>query len=173
MPGRARIALNLRREPAYQESIALCPEAIFLGAVNRKLVITLLVIAAGLAGLYFYSGSLIQEAVVIADADQVATDPTQYGNRELRVRGFVKPGSIKRSASRAQFVIEHKGKELPVYFNGATQLPDTFTDAAAVRADGHLDNGRLISGRVEAKCASKYEASYKEEAAASTSRDNP
>lgn len=141
--------------------------------MNRKLAITLLVIAAGLAGLYFYSGSLIQEAVVIADADQVVADPALYGNRELRVRGFVKPGSIKRTANRAQFVIAHRGKELPVYFNGATQLPDTFTDAAAVRADGRLDNGQLISGRVEAKCASKYEANYKEEAAASTSKGNP
>lgn len=132
--------------------------------MNRKLLGTLLLIAAGLAGLYFYSGSIVQESVVIADADQIAAAPERFADRELRVRGFVKPGSIIRTADQAQFIIQHRGREIPVFFNGRTPLPDTFADAAPVRADGRLKNGRLISTKVEAKCASKYEAGFQEEA---------
>ena len=134
----------------------------FLGPVNRKLFLTIGLILAGLAGIYFFSGSLVQESVVIADADIIATNPDTYNHRELRVRGFVKPGSIIRTAHQASFIMEHNGKELPVFFTGNTQLPDTFTDSAPVRADGKLENGQLISTRIEAKCASKYEADYAE-----------
>ncbi len=130
--------------------------------MNRKLALTLVLILAGLFGLYLFSGSLIEESVVIADADTIASHPDRYQNRELRVRGFVKPGSIVRTANQASFIIEHNGKELPVFFTGKTQLPDTFADAAAIRADGHLKDGQLVSTRVEAKCASKYEAEYAE-----------
>jgi cytochrome c-type biogenesis protein CcmE len=130
--------------------------------VNRKLALTLILILAGLGGLYLFSGSLIQESVVIADADTIVRHPERFHGRELRVRGFVKPGSIVRTANQASFIIEHNGQELPVFFTGRTQLPDTFADAAPVRADGHLENGQLVSTRVEAKCASKYEAEYAE-----------
>ena|GEM_PF-1195842 len=145
-------------------AIISCPAPFlhFYGIVNRKLALTLVLILAGLGGLYLFSGSLIQESVVIADADMIASDPQRYQDRELRVRGFVKPGSIVRTANQASFVIEHNGKELPVFFTGRTQLPDTFADAAPVRADGHLENGQLVSTRVEAKCASKYDAEYAE-----------
>jgi len=52
---------------------------------------------------------------------------------------------------------------LKVNFDGSTQLPDTFTDEAAARADGQIDEkGELLANRVEAKCASKYEAEYAE-----------
>lgn len=144
--------------------IISCPAPFldFNGIVNRKLALTLILILAGLGGLYLFSGSLIQESVVIADADMIASNPQRYQDRELRVRGFVKPGSIVRTANQASFIIEHNGKELPVFFTGRTQLPDTFADAAPVRADGHLKDGHLISTRVEAKCASKYDAEYAE-----------
>lgn len=130
--------------------------------MNRKLIFTLSLIVIGLSGLFLYSGSLVHDSVVIADVDTVAANLDRYQDRELRIRGFVKPGSIIRTSNKASFIIEHNGKELPVFFNGQTQLPDTFSDSAAVRADGHIENGQLVSSRIEAKCASKYDAEYKE-----------
>ena len=55
------------------------------------------------------------------------------------MRGFVKPGSILRYGDKADFVMTLDGRDLKVHFDGGTQLPDTFTDAAPVRADGRMD----------------------------------
>ncbi|MBW7858666.1 MAG: cytochrome c maturation protein CcmE, partial [Leptonema sp. (in: Bacteria)] len=115
--------------------------------MNRKLIFTLSLIVIGLCGLFLFSGSLVHDSVVIADVDTIVTNLDRYQDRELRIRGFVKPGSIIRTSNQASFIIEHNGKELPVFFNGQTQLPDTFSDSAAVRADGHIDNGQLVSSR--------------------------
>lgn len=139
------------------------PTHSFSGFVNRQLVITIAVIIGSLVALFFFTGSPTGGSVLLADASAVANDPADFQNRELRVRGFVKPGSIVRYGEKADFIIELDGSELPVHFDGSTQLPDTFQDAAAVRADGRLTNGKLVSTKVEAKCTSKYDTEHVDE----------
>lgn len=132
----------------------------FPGTVNRQLIITIGIILAALGALFFFTGSPSGGSVLLADASAVAEDPSDFQDRELRVRGFVKPGTIIRYGEKADFVMELDGSELPVHFDGTTQLPDTFQDAAAVRADGRLVNGKLVSTKVEAKCTSKYDTEH-------------
>lgn len=116
-------------------------------------------ILAALTGLYFLSGTG-GTSVLLANASDVVERPQDFFDRELRVRGFVKPGTILRMGDQAEFVVELDGKDLPVVYDGTSQLPDTFGDAAPVRVDGHLENGRLMAHKVEAKCASKYDAPH-------------
>jgi cytochrome c-type biogenesis protein CcmE len=48
---------------------------------------------------------------------------------------------------------------LKVAYNGVDPLPDTFKDGAQALADGKLDkDGVFRAARIQAKCASKYEA---------------
>ncbi len=77
--------------------------------------------------------------------------------RNLRVAGNVKPGSIQRMGTHAQFVLLEQGHELPVNYEGSEPPPDTFKDDAQALAMGHLGrNGVFQATELQAKCASKY-----------------
>ncbi len=131
----------------------------FFVRVNRRFLAIVVLILGVLLGLYFLSGTG-GTSVLLANASDVADRPQDFLDRELRVRGFVKPGTILRMGDKAEFVVELDGKNLPVLYNGNSQLPDTFGDAAPVRVDGHLEDGKLMAHKVEAKCASKYDVPH-------------
>ena len=77
----------------------------------------------------------------------------------LRVGGDVKPGSIVKTGTSVSFVLHQGGQTLKVVYTGSDPLPDTFRDNAQALAEGHLgDNGVFAATKIQAKCASKYEA---------------
>jgi cytochrome c-type biogenesis protein CcmE len=77
----------------------------------------------------------------------------------IRVGGTVEPGSIHRERGRVDFVLNGEGKQLPVSYVGSDPLPDTFIDKSQALVEGSLErNGSFVAERVQAKCASKYEA---------------
>ncbi len=127
--------------------------------MNKKFLILLIVILTLILTLFFINPKDQNTSVIIVDADKVVQNKSDFYNKELRIRGFVKPGSILRMGNIAEFIIIHNNQELPVYFNGKTQIPDTFGDAVPIRVDGKLnDNGYFVAHKIEAKCASKYDA---------------
>ncbi len=78
-------------------------------------------------------------------------------SRNIRVAGNVKPGSIQRVGTHANFVLLELGKELPVKYDGTEPPPDTFKDDAQALAMGHLGrDGVFQANQLQAKCASKY-----------------
>ncbi len=79
--------------------------------------------------------------------------------KRLRVAGDVKPGSIYRKGKEVEFVLTQDDKTLKVVYEGTDPLPDTFRDRAQAVADGKLGpDGLFHANRIQAKCASKYEA---------------
>ena len=81
-----------------------------------------------------------------------------YGQR-IRVGGDVENGSIQRAGSQVQFVLVQDKFKLKVAYTGTDPLPDTFRDGAQALADGKLDkDGVFRAAKIQAKCASKYEA---------------
>jgi cytochrome c-type biogenesis protein CcmE len=78
----------------------------------------------------------------------------------------VKAGSIVRNGAEVSFVIhqdpnkrEQDGMALKVVYKGIDPLPDTFKDDAQALADGKLGpDGVFQASKIQAKCASKYEA---------------
>jgi cytochrome c-type biogenesis protein CcmE len=83
---------------------------------------------------------------------------TAYGKR-IRVGGDVQEGSIRRSGGLVHFVIVQDEKKLKVTYSGTDPLPDTFKDGSQALADGKLDrDGTFRAAKIQAKCASKYEA---------------
>ncbi len=92
----------------------------------------------------------------VAELDQMG--PAALGKR-LRVAGDVEQGSIKRSGSEVRFVLRQENQRLPVVYKGTDPLPDTFRDGAQALADGKMgSDGVFEAARIQAKCASKYEA---------------
>jgi cytochrome c-type biogenesis protein CcmE len=82
-------------------------------------------------------------------------------NKRLRVAGNVVNGSIEQVPGGVNFRLEQKGEILPVRYVGKDLLPDTFKDGAQALAEGHLKvDGSFEALKIQAKCASKYEATY-------------
>jgi len=79
--------------------------------------------------------------------------------QRMRVSGNVKNGTIQRLAGRVDFTLEEQGRALDVSYVGRDPLPDTFADGAQALVEGHrMPDGRFVAEQVQAKCASKYEA---------------
>jgi cytochrome c-type biogenesis protein CcmE len=84
--------------------------------------------------------------------------------KRLRVGGDVVKGSIHRNGKEVSFQLVQqegttKGQMLKVTYTGSDPLPDTFRDDAQALADGHLNSdGTFNANKIQAKCASKYEA---------------
>jgi len=83
----------------------------------------------------------------------------QAKGRRIRVGGDVQAGSIVRNGAEVTFVMHQEAKTLKVVYNGIDPLPDTFKDGAQALADGKLgSDGVFQASKIQAKCASKYEA---------------
>ena len=87
-----------------------------------------------------------------------AMGPRAYEDR-LRVAGDVEPGSIVREGATVHFVLAQEKHRLSVVYSGTEPLPDTFRDNAQALADGKMGrDGVFHAAKIQAKCASKYEA---------------
>jgi cytochrome c-type biogenesis protein CcmE len=92
----------------------------------------------------------------VAELDQMGPDAR---TKRLRVAGDVEPGSIHRRGKEVEFVLTQESQKLKVVYEGTDPLPDTFRDRAQAVADGKLgEDGVFRASRIQAKCASKYEA---------------
>lgn len=84
----------------------------------------------------------------------------------LRVEGFVKPGSIEQNGTNVSFVLNEfeshspkaaTGRTLRVTYKGSEPPPDTFKDDAQALALGTYGrDGVFHANGLQAKCASKY-----------------
>lgn len=80
-------------------------------------------------------------------------------HQRMRVSGNVVDGSIKHLPGRIDFTLTEEGKTLPISYVGDSPLPDTFKGGAQALAEGKLmPDGRFVAEQVQAKCASKYQA---------------
>ena len=90
----------------------------------------------------------------------------QAHGKRLRVNGYVEEGSIVRDGAVVSFILHQDPSKLhgdttrlKVVYKGIDPLPDTFKDDAQALADGRLGtDGTFEANKIQAKCASKYEA---------------
>ena len=81
----------------------------------------------------------------------------------LKVNGDLLKGSIVRNNMDLDFTIVEGNSELKIHYIGKDPIPDTFNNDmdAEVIVSGRLqDDGIFNAERIQAKCASKYEADY-------------
>ncbi len=80
-------------------------------------------------------------------------------DKRLRVGGDVEDGSIVRTGREVAFTLHQDKLRLKVIYDGTDPLPDTFRDGAQALADGKMGrDGVFRASKIQAKCASKYEA---------------
>lgn len=85
---------------------------------------------------------------------------------QLRVEGFVQPGSIEQNGTHVDFVLNEfeshspkapSGHLLKVTYKGTEPPPDTFKDDSQALAQGSFGrDGVFHATTLQAKCASKY-----------------
>jgi len=105
-----------------------------------------------------------QSATYYVTIDELMTMDKSETKR-IRVGGDVEVGSIVRSSDEVLFTITQQDETMPeprlldVVYTGDDPLPDTFRDRAQALCDGRLRaDGKFEAKKIQAKCASKYEA---------------
>lgn len=111
-------------------------------------------------------GGVTESKTYYKEIKEVNAMGAKAQGEKLRVNGYVEQGSIVRNGSEVSFVLhqtpgilEKDPVRLAVVYTGIDPLPDTFKDNAQALADGRLgSDGVFHASKVQAKCASKYEA---------------
>lgn len=122
-------------------------------------------IIVGTIGWLAYSGYGSSKSYYVQLPELVSMGDKAY-SANLRVEGFVKPGSIVQEGTNVSFVLNEfeshsasagKGRTLQVVYKGSEPPPDTFKGDAQALAMGTLGrDGVFHATELQAKCASKY-----------------
>ncbi len=77
----------------------------------------------------------------------------------VRVGGVVAPDSIERRGGTVKFRLAQDALSVPVTYVGTDTLPDTFVGGAQAIIEGnYAPDGTFRAEKIQAKCASKYQA---------------
>ena len=122
-------------------------------------------IIVGTIGWLAFSGYGSSKSYYVKLPELVSLGDQAYKSN-LRVEGFVRPGSIEQSGTNVTFVLTEfeshsakagTGRTLQVSYKGSEPPPDTFKDDAQALAMGTLGrDGVFHANQLQAKCASKY-----------------
>ncbi len=123
------------------------------------------VIIVGTIGWLAWSGYGSNKSYYVTIAELGGMGDKAY-HSQLRVEGFVQPGSIERNGPHVDFVLNEfeshspkaaTGRVLKVSYKGSEPPPDTFKDDAQALAEGSYGRDGVFHATVlQAKCASKY-----------------
>jgi cytochrome c-type biogenesis protein CcmE len=112
-----------------------------------------------------WSGIGASKSYYVTIPELVAMGDKAY-HSNLRVEGFVVPGSIEQSGTHVTFVLNEfeshspkaaTGRVLTVNYKGSEPPPDTFKDDSQALAEGTYGRDGVFHATVlQAKCASKY-----------------
>jgi cytochrome c-type biogenesis protein CcmE len=112
-----------------------------------------------------YTGYASNKSYYVTIAELGGMGDKAY-HSNLRVEGFVEPGSIEQVGTHVDFVLNEyeshspkapSGHLLKVTYKGTEPPPDTFKDDAMALAEGTYGRDGVFHATVlQAKCASKY-----------------
>jgi cytochrome c-type biogenesis protein CcmE len=122
-------------------------------------------IILGTIGWLAYSGYGSSKSYYVTIAELGKMGDKAYKSN-LRLEGFVKPGSIEQNGTNVTFVLDEfeshsakagTGRLMTVVYKGSEPPPDTFKDDSQALAVGTYGrDGRFHANELQAKCASKY-----------------
>jgi cytochrome c-type biogenesis protein CcmE len=122
-------------------------------------------IILGTIGWLAYSGYGANKSYLVHISELGGMGDKAY-HSQLRVDGFVQPGSIEHDGPHVTFVMNEfeshspkasSGRLLKVVYKGSEPPPDTFKDDSLAVASGTLGRDGVFHANVlQAKCASKY-----------------
>lgn len=118
-----------------------------------------LVIVAALGWLAFIAFE--ESKAYYITVDEFTSRGGDTEGKRFKLAGDVVAGSIDRSRPQLEFVIASPQSSIRVRYAGRDIIPDTFREGSKALVEGTVaPDGVFEASRIEAKCASKYEAEY-------------
>lgn len=125
---------------------------------QRRFVVGAVLIAAAVS--YLVYAGIKTTSVYYFEMDEFLARRTAHAGEDLRVKGWVRPGSIQWDAATSLLAFElarQDGSEpVPVAYKGI--VPDMFTDGREVVVEGRYEVPGLRAKQIMTSCPSKYEA---------------
>jgi len=123
------------------------------------------VVIVGTVGWLAFTGYGANKSYYVTIAELGGMGDKAY-HSQLRVEGFVVPGSIEENGTHVTFTMNEfeshspkasSGRVLKVTYKGSEPPPDTFKDDSQALAEGSYGRDGVFHANVlQAKCASKY-----------------
>lgn len=133
---------------------------------QRRFVVGALVIAAAVS--YLVWAGIRSTSTYYFEMDEFLPRRTQHEGEDLRVKGWVRAGSMRWNARTSELAFELSRQDgsdpLPVGYKGI--LPDMFAEGREVVVEGRWAQGALTARQIMTSCPSKYEPAATEAAAA-------
>ncbi|HEV2348946.1 MAG TPA: cytochrome c maturation protein CcmE [Terriglobia bacterium] len=83
----------------------------------------------------------------------------KVSRHRVRVGGVIAADSIERHGDKVSFRLAQDALTIPVNYVGSDTLPDTFRAGAQAIIEGDYESdGSFRAEKIQAKCASKYQA---------------
>jgi cytochrome c-type biogenesis protein CcmE len=155
--GREMAAANLFTERAHGEAFGYTMAS--EGGMRKygKFAVLIAIVIGALV--WLASSGVSETKTYYKTISEVAQMGDQAYQERLRVAGDVASGSIQHAKGEVQFTLTQDKQQLKVAYTGSDPLPDTFRDGAQALADGRMGrDGVFHASKIQAKCASKYEA---------------
>jgi cytochrome c-type biogenesis protein CcmE len=125
---------------------------------QRRFVVGAVLIAAAVS--YLVYAGIKTTSVYYFDMDEFVARRAAHAGEELRVKGWVRAGSIQWDAATNALAFElarQDGSEpVPVAYKGI--LPDMFAEGREVVVEGRYEVPGLRAKQIMTSCPSKYEA---------------
>jgi cytochrome c-type biogenesis protein CcmE len=123
-------------------------------------VVVGIVVIVGLVGYLSFLGFEEGKSYYMT-CDEVYQRQAELTDARIKLAGVVVDGSIRRDGDILNFDLEYEGHRYTVRYVGMDPVPDTFKDGVEAVVDGQLGaDGTFTGQKIQAKCASKYEAEY-------------
>jgi len=123
------------------------------------------VVIVGTIGWLAFTGYGSSKSYFVKVPELLSMGDVAY-QRNLRVDGFVQPGTIQQNGTHCTFLINEyeshspkaaTGRLLKIVYDGSEPPPDTFKDNSEAVAGGTYGrDGVFHATTLQAKCASKY-----------------
>lgn len=125
---------------------------------QRRFIVGASVIAAAVA--YLVYAGIRSSSMYYFDMDEFLVRRETLGSDHLRVKGWVRRGSVQWDPATNQLAFDLARKDdtapVPVSYRGI--LPDMFAEGREVVVEGNYRGGALTARQLLTSCPSKYEA---------------
>jgi len=124
---------------------------------QRRFILGAVVIAAAVS--YLVWAGIRTTSTYYFEMDEFLPRRAQHEGEDLRVKGWVKSGSMKWDARTNELAFDLARQDgsgpVPVAYRGI--LPDMFAEGREVVVEGHWAGGSLAAKQIMTSCPSKYE----------------
>jgi cytochrome c-type biogenesis protein CcmE len=124
---------------------------------QRRFIVGAVVIAAAVS--YLVYAGIRTTSMYYFELGEFLTHREAHVGESLRVKGWVRHGSVRWDASASQLAFDLARQDdsdpVPVAYHGI--LPDMFSEGREVVVEGKYEGGGLAAHQIMTSCPSKYE----------------